>query len=262
MKSKKGKQMAIRLHSFITTGKRYIQVESQPHHITGIFRKIVCSCTNMYGNQGIDAKSASFECEEDGTITFYQSVSTDGASSGIWTYLVYECPEGEEKVYQDSSIDSSTNALKELFAGQRLVQVAVDIHEYLQYKSYETEYLDVHLPDDWNSLEGRKIANLLLDEFKAFKSSSLFAEDVGKQYAKVVLEEFIQVGRQVLEKGGTFKDFELAQYDVLQKIRIDDIANLIIEYNDYRLWQALLPSKSKAVEYAFNAALNLICRMK
>jgi hypothetical protein len=149
-----------------------------------------------------------------------------------------------------------------LLVGQKLVQNAVDIYEYLKYKFYESEYLDVHLPSNWENLTGRAIANLLLEEFKAFNSSSLFAEDVGKKYMNTVINKFIQLGREVLEKGGTIKDFELRQYDVLKNIRISEIANLIIEHNDYRLWQAALPSKSKAVEYAFSAALDLICRIK
>jgi len=77
-----------------------------------------------------------------------------------------------------------------------------------------------------------------------------------------VINKFIQLGREVLETGSTITDFELRQYDVLKNVKINEIANLIIEYNDYRLWQSALPSKSKAVEYAFSAALDLICRIK
>lgn len=255
--------MAIRLHSFVSSGKRYIQVESQPHHITGIFRTLMRFSKNMHHCTLTDAESAYFGCEEDGTMTFYQAGSSDvGDSGGIWTYLVYECPEGEEKVFPDSSIDTSANSLKQLFAGYKIVQVAVDIKEYLKYQYVEDEYLDVQLPYGWNTLEGKKIANLLLEEFQALKSSPVFAERAGREYMKAVLNGFIKAGQEVLENGGFLRDFESTQYDVLKKTKIHEMANLILEYNDYRIWKAALPSKSKAVEYAFSTALKLICRIK
>ncbi|PLZ87477.1 hypothetical protein CI593_16445, partial [Fischerella thermalis CCMEE 5194] len=130
-----------------------------------------------------------------------------------------------------------------------------------KYKFYESEYLDVILPSDWDNITGKAIANLLLEEFKALNSSSLFAENIGKKYMNTVINKFIQLGREVLETGSTITDFELRQYDVLKNIRIGEIANLIVEHNDYLLWQSALPSKSKAVEYAFSAALDLICRI-
>ncbi len=253
--------MAIRLHSFISSGKRYIQVESQPHQITGIFRTIMHSSNNLHFWKFNDVARAYFECEEDVTITFYQPEIPDVDNSGIWTYLVYECPEGQEKVFRDLSIDTSINPVKKLLAGQKLIHITVDINQYLQYQYNQDEYLDVRLPYDWNTDVGREIADLLLEELRALKASFVFAEGAGKEYMKAVLSEFIQAAQKVLNNGGTLKDFESAQYNVLNKIKIDDIANLILEYNDYRIWQAALPSKSKAVEYAFNTALNLICKI-
>ncbi len=259
----KEKQMAIRLHGFMSSGKRYIQVENQPHHITGIFRTLTHFSKNMHPCTLKDAENAYFRYEEDGTITFYEAENSEVCDSvGIWTYLVYECPEGEEKVFLDPSIDTNVNSLKQLFAGYKIVQVTVDIRDYLKYQYIQDEYLDVQLPCDWNTSVGRKIANLLLEEFKAFKSSTIFTERAGQEYRKTVLDGFIKAAQEVLENGGTVRDFESAQYDVLRKIRIDDMANLILEYNDYRIWQAALPSKSKAVEYAFSTALRLICRIK
>jgi hypothetical protein len=254
--------MAIYLHNFISVGKRYVQVESQPHHITGIFREITNTCENWHQNPLLSVDRVYFQCEEEGTITYYQTTSTDKAGKGIWTYLVYECSENEEKVFRDSSIDTSINLLQKLLAGQKLLHTAADIYEYLRYKLYESDFIDTHLPSDWDTPTGRKIVNLIFEEFQAFHSSSLFAEGIGKQYMKNVINKFIELGREVLNSRGKWQDFELAQYDVLKKIKIDDIANLILEHNDYRLWQAVLPSKSKAVEYAFDAALNLICRLQ
>lgn len=254
--------MAIRLHSLVVTKKRYIQVETQPHHLTGIYRKIMLSCQNIPLWQFSDTPRAYFESEEDGTITFYQSVSTDTASSGIWTYMMYECPEGGECVFTDSSFSTSIQPLKELFAGKKLEKSAVDIYEYLQYKYNDHDYLDIEIPSSWNKLVGIKIADMLLEEYKAFKSTSIFAEGVGKRYTQIILDEFIKAGEEVIQNGKRLEDFESAQYDILNKIYIDDMAKSIVEYNDYRIWQSALPTKSKAVEYAFNTALSLISRIQ
>jgi hypothetical protein len=255
----KEKQMAIRLHSFISSGKRYIQVETQPQHVIGIFRKIMRS-KNMFG----DIYNAYYECEKDGTITFYQAQRPDkSCNPGIWSYLVYECPEGEEKVFQDSvCIDNSMQCLHKLFAGGKVVKVAVDIKEYLKYKYNENQYVDIQLPFDWNTPDARKIAHLLLEELDAFKASSIFTEGAGKKYMQAVLNGFSEAAQEIIETYGDSADFEAAQSEVLKKIKINEIANLIIEYNDYRIWQAALPSKSKAVEYAFNTALNFIAKSK
>jgi hypothetical protein len=253
--------MAIQLHSFITSGKRYFQIESQPHHITGVYRKIV-RMQDMRGYTFAGIDHAYFECEDDGTITFYKAQTPDGTEQGVWTYVVYECPEGEETVFPDAAINTSPKPLRELDAGLKLYKVATDIHEYLRYQNTEANYLDVELPTTWQRCTGRKIASILLEEYQAFKSSSLFKDGDGAEYMKVVMDGFIQIAEELLETGGIVEEFEQLQYDVLNNIKIDNIANLIVEYNDYRLWQAVLPSKSKAVEYAFNKALNVICRVK
>jgi hypothetical protein len=253
--------MAIRVHSFVSSLKRYIQVESQSHHITGVLRKVM-ECISIRGCDFIDIINAFYECEEDGTITFYQANRPDVDNPGIWTYLVYECPEGQEKIFREPAVNTSITPLYELLAGEKLVQETVDIEQYLQYHYQESDYLDIKLPNNWNNVEGRVIAGLLLQEFRALKSSSIFTEAVGLEYAKVVLKQFVQAGTQILEVGGTVDDFESAQYDILNQVNIDGMANLIMDCNDYRIWQALLPSQSKAVEYAFNSALNLISQVK
>lgn len=253
--------MAIRVHNFVSSFKRYIQVESQPHHITGVLRKVMESIS-IRGCDFIDIMNAFYQCEEDGTITFYQANRPDVDNPGIWTYLVYECPEGQEKIFRDSDVNTSITPLYELLAGQKLIQETVDIREYLQYEYKEGNYLDVQLPSNWNNVEGRLISGLLLEEFRALQSSSIFAEAAGKEYAQVVLEQFIQVGSQIIETGGTVSDFESAQYDILKQVNTNQMANVILECNDYRIWQALLPSQSKAVEYAFDIALNLIAQVK
>ncbi|MEA5593769.1 hypothetical protein [Rivularia sp. UHCC 0363] len=253
--------MAIQLHSLVISKKRYIQVESLPHHLTGIYKKMMLDSQNIPLWQFSDTESAYYENEEDGTITFYQSVSTETASPGIWTYMMYECPEGGEGVFTDSSFNTSIQPLKELFAGKKLEKSAVDIYEYLQYRYSDNDYLDIEIPSGWNKIVGIKIADVLLEEYKAFKSTSIFAEGVGKRYAQIILDEFIKAGEEIIQNGKRLEDFESDQYDILNKIYIDDMAKSIVEYNDYRIWQAALPTKSKAVEYAFNTALSLISRI-
>jgi hypothetical protein len=257
---KKERSMVIRLHSFISNRKRFIQVQSQSYHITGLFRKIIQSSKKTDFFQSSDIKSAYFECVEDSTITFYQAESTDTENPGLWTYVVYECPECEEKVFRDLSIDTSLNPIKKLFSGQKLIQRTGNINEYFQYQYIQDEHLDIRLPTYWNTPEKEQIASLILEELKALKASPIFAEGAGKEYMRSVINEFIQAAQKVIRLGGNLKDFELAQSNVLHQIKIDDIANLILEYNDYRIWLTALPSQSKAVEYVFNTALNLIYR--
>ncbi len=254
--------MAIRLHSLVITKKRYIQVETQPHHLTGIYKKIMLDSRNVPLWQFSDIESAYYENEEDGTITFYQAVSTDTASAGIWTYMSYDCPEGAENVFTDSDFNTSIQTLKELFAGKKIEVSALDIYEYLQYRYSDSDCLDIELPYSWNKLVGHKITDILFEEYKAFKSTSVFVEGAGKDYAQTILDEFIRAGEEIIKNGGNIEDFESAQYDILNRTSIDEMAKLIIDYNDYRIWQAALPTKSKAVEYAFNTALSLISRIQ
>jgi hypothetical protein len=254
--------MAIWLHGFISSGKRYIQVDTQTHHIIGVFLRIICSSPTMHFSTLENTKSAFFKCKEDATITFYQPGTKNEANPGIWTYLVYECSLMEEKVFHDLSIDTSTNLLQELLAGKKIIRLAANIQDYLNYKYNQCEYLDVELPLNWNTSGGREIADLLLAEFNALKASFVFAENAGKKYMQTVLDSFIKAAQEVLEIGGTAKDFEAKQYKILNQIKIDEVVNRIIDYNDYRIWQEALPSKSKAVEYAFNTALSFIYRIK
>ncbi|BAZ15937.1 hypothetical protein NIES4071_78100 [Calothrix sp. NIES-4071] len=249
--------MAIKLHSFVTSCKRYIQVESLPLHITGILRKMI-DLISLRGCDIIDIHNAYYYCEEDGTVTFYQADKAEVDHPGIWTYMLYECPEGQEKVFRDSNIDTSLKPLYRLLAGDKLVQETVDINQYLQYRYQEGEYLDVQLPPEWNNQEGRKIANLLFREYQVFKKSAIFAETAGENYMQTVMKKFIQAATSILEAGGNSIEFEYIQHEILKQVKIDDIANLILDLNDYRIWQALLPSESKAVEYAFNTALSRI----
>ena len=176
--------------------------------------------------------------------------------------MAYDCPEGAENVFTDSDFNTSIQTLKELFAGKKIEISALDIYEYLQYRYSDSDCLDIELPLSWNKLVGNKIADILFEEYKAFKSTSVFVEGAGKHYAQTILDEFIRAGEEIIKNGGNIEDFESAQFDILNRNSIDEMAKLIIDYNDYRIWQSALPTKSKAVEYAFNKALNLISRIQ
>ncbi len=210
---------------------------------------------NIYFIENASIKCADSKWEKDERITFYQVKKPETSNPRIWTYLVEQCPKCEEKVFCDLSINTNVTPLKKFLTGKKLTQVAVDINEYLKYKNSECEYLDAQLLFDWDSQEGINISNILLKELKALKTLSIFPEDSGEKYIQAVLEEFIKAAQEILKTNGTAKIFEAVQDDVLNKIRIDDVANFIMEYNDSQIWEAALQSKPKAVEYAFNTAL-------
>jgi hypothetical protein len=249
--------MAMKLHSFVTTCKRYIQVETQPRHITGLLKEIK-QWIKLRGCDLIDIQKICYYSEDDGTMTFYQADKSKVESPGIWTYVFYECPEGQEEVFRDSSVDTTLKPFYRLLAGDKLAQETVNINQYLQYRYEDSQYLDVHLPPDWDNQEGRKISDLLFKEYQVFNTSAIFAETAGENYMQIVLEKFIQAASKILDTGGNSAEFEYVQYEILKQVQIDDMANLILELNDYRVWQALLPSDSKAVEHAFSSALSRI----
>jgi hypothetical protein len=97
--------MAIELHNFIWEEERLVQVESQPHHITGILASIQDTFDNS-DCEWEDIYSAYYECEEDGTVTFYEGESAEAGNPGIWTYVVYECAIGEENVVTNMDINT------------------------------------------------------------------------------------------------------------------------------------------------------------
>ena len=103
--------MALELHNFIWEEERLVQVETQPHHIAGVLAEV----RQILEENELDwdeIYSAYYECEEDGTTTFYEAESADAGSPGIWTYMVYDCAAGEEKVVTNVDIDTLEPALK------------------------------------------------------------------------------------------------------------------------------------------------------
>ncbi len=103
--------MAIELHNFIWSEERLVQVETQPHHIAGVLAEVnrVIRENNLDWE---DVYSAYYDCEADGTTTFYEAESAEAGSPGIWTYMVYECAEGEEEVITKADLDTLQPALK------------------------------------------------------------------------------------------------------------------------------------------------------
>ncbi|GAB4218355.1 MAG: hypothetical protein OHK0012_26920 [Synechococcales cyanobacterium] len=103
--------MPIELHNFIREGVRFVQIETQPHHIAGVLSKIRevlqgsdCEWEDIY--------SAYYNCAEDGTTTFYEGESAEAGKPGIWTYVVYDCDLGKEEVVTNLDINTLDPALK------------------------------------------------------------------------------------------------------------------------------------------------------
>jgi hypothetical protein len=109
--------MALEIHNYIWSGKRLVQVESQPNHIDGVL-DIIQDVRNSSNLDWEDILSAHYECKEDSTITFYEGESAGAGNPGIWTYVVYDCLEGEEKVIYKPNIDT----LSALLGVQRGIQ--------------------------------------------------------------------------------------------------------------------------------------------
>ena len=103
--------MAWELHNFIWSEERLVQVETQPHHITGVLAEVCNTLENSDCNWE-DIYSAYYECEEDSTTTFYEAKSAEAGNPGIWTYMVYECAMGEEKVITNADINTYEPALQ------------------------------------------------------------------------------------------------------------------------------------------------------
>lgn len=102
--------MSLELHNFVWTKERLVQVETQPHHIAGVLAE-VNSVIQENDLEWEDVYSAYYECEADGTTTFYESEIVDAGQPGIWTYMVYECAEGEEEVITNADLDIIQPAL-------------------------------------------------------------------------------------------------------------------------------------------------------
>jgi hypothetical protein len=103
--------MFIELHNFTWEGERLVQVATEPHHIAGVLSEIreilshsECEWENIY--------SAYYECDKDGTVTFYEGESAEAGKPGIWTYIVYDCAPGEEEVVANLDIDTLEPALQ------------------------------------------------------------------------------------------------------------------------------------------------------
>lgn len=96
--------MTLEIHNYIWNEERLVQVETQPNHIDGVL-DVIQDVRRSSDLDWEDIHSAHYECEEDGTITFYEGESAEAGSPGVWTYVVYDCLEGEEEIVRNPSID-------------------------------------------------------------------------------------------------------------------------------------------------------------
>jgi DNA repair exonuclease SbcCD ATPase subunit len=101
--------MAVELHNFIWEEVRLVQVKTLPRHIAGLVAEIRATL-NHSNIQWEDIYSAYYECEEDGTVTFYEGESAEADNSGIWTYAVTDCALGEEEVVSNPEINPVTSS--------------------------------------------------------------------------------------------------------------------------------------------------------
>ena len=104
--------MALELHNFVWEEERLVQVETQTHHIAGVLAEVQQMLGDGSDCEWEDIYSAYYECEDDGTITFYEAESAEAGNPGIWTYMVYECAAGEEKVVTNVNINTLEPALQ------------------------------------------------------------------------------------------------------------------------------------------------------
>lgn len=103
--------MSIELHNFIWEEVRFVQVETQSHHLAGVLSEIRDTMENS-DCEWEDIYSACYESEEDSTVTFYEGESAEAAQAGIWTYVIYDCQPGEEEVVTNIDINTQNPALK------------------------------------------------------------------------------------------------------------------------------------------------------
>jgi|GEM_PF-872116 len=103
--------MPLRLHNFEWEGERLVQRETEPHHIAGVLGEIRQTLENSDCDWE-DVYSAYYECEEDGTVTFYEGESAEAGNPGIWTYVVYSCPVGSEEVVKNPDINTLAPVLQ------------------------------------------------------------------------------------------------------------------------------------------------------
>ena len=102
-------------HESISGGVFHVRVRQRPscrHRQEPIHRPEVRQILEENELDWDEIYSAYYECEEDGTTTFYEAESADAGSPGIWTYMVYDCAAGEEKVVTNVDIDTLEPALQ------------------------------------------------------------------------------------------------------------------------------------------------------
>ena len=123
--------MPITIHNYTWSGERLVQIESQPIHIDGVLDCV----QNVRRNSNLDWEdiySAYYKCEEDGTITFYEGESAEAGNPGVWTYIVYDCPEGSEEVVPNPTIDILAALLKVKHGIQERKNTRVNLLPYAE----------------------------------------------------------------------------------------------------------------------------------
>jgi hypothetical protein len=196
--------MPLSIHNYSWSGERLVQIESQPSHIDGVL-DVVQGVRRSSNLDWEDIYSAHYECEEDGTITFYEGESAEAGNPGVWTYVVYDCPEGSEEVVPDTTID----VLAALLKVKRGIQERINLLPYA-----ENAVVDIRKLRDYCLNPEHKVGK---DKARLFSSALGMtadnAEELRQVLLKIVKNHEVKLGRQD-EHGQRYTlDFEISWHN-------------------------------------------------
>ncbi|MEP0746065.1 hypothetical protein NC994_10120 [Trichocoleus sp. AS-A1] len=183
--------MPLEIHNYIWSGVRLVQIETQSNHIDGVLDEIQ-GVRKSSALDWEDIYSANYECEEDGTITFYEGASAEAGNPGVWTYVVYDCPEGEEEVVRNSGIDVLAALLK---VQEGIEERKASVANLLPYA--ENAVVDIRKIRDYclnpDHDEGKHKARLFLS---ILGMTAADAEDLRQILLEVVKTQEARLGRR------------------------------------------------------------------
>jgi hypothetical protein len=103
--------MSLKIHNYILNKIRLVQVETQTNHIDGLL-DVLQSVRRQSDLDWEDIYSAFYECEQDETITFYEGQVSETNTPVVHTYVVYDCPEGDEEIVHNLNVDVTSISIK------------------------------------------------------------------------------------------------------------------------------------------------------
>lgn len=183
--------MSLEIHNYIWSGQRLVQVTSQTSHVNGVL-DVVQDVRRTSNLDWEDIYSAYYECEEDSTITFYEGTSAEAGNPGVWTYVIYDCPEGSEEVVPNPNID----VLAALLKVKRGIQERKNSHMNLLPHA-ENAVVDIRKLRDYclnpEHDDGKHKARLFLS---ILGMTAEHAEELQRALLEVVKTHEVRLGRQ------------------------------------------------------------------